>query len=257
MTMSSSTRSGTAFSTLRSAAAPSSATLSLYSSRSASTRMSTLVLTSSTMRTRLSERSFTSVAPAEALERLRQLRLRVFEGITLDERLEIAPRPVAEERREGGAIRFDEIGGARIELREEGGELHRRLAGLAGVGRRRCGRRWNAGPARIERGPQARHQRRQPGRDLLCRTRDRVRLGAIVNQPLQRAGRSLHRGGADVARHALERVREPLGQRQVAPGQRIGNLLDRRTLLLGELAEELPIEFVIAAHAPQPVLRIE
>src|SRR6185436_7640736 len=246
MTMSSSTRSGTAFSTLRSAAAPSSATLSLYSSRSASTRMSTLVLTSSTMSTRLSDRSFTSVAPAEALERLRQLRLRIVEGITLDQRFELPPRLVAEERRQRRAIRLDEIGGARIEFREKGGELHRRLARLAGVRRRRCGWCLNADAAGVERGPQAGHQRRQPSGDGLCGSRDRVALGAIVNQPLQRAGRSLYRGGADVARHALERMREALGKREIAPGQRLGDLLDRRALLHEELAEELPIELFVA-----------
>ena len=84
MTISRSTRSGGLFSMLRRAAAPSRATLSLYSSRRAWTRMSIFVFASSTMRMRLSERSFTSAAPGSGFERALQLRLGIGEGVALD-----------------------------------------------------------------------------------------------------------------------------------------------------------------------------
>ena len=103
--MSSSTRSGGLFSMLRRAAAPSRATLSLYSSRSAWTRMSTFVFASSTMSTRLSDRSFTSAAPGRwSSRRVLQSRLGVGEGVALDERVELRP---ARRRRTADAAQRD------------------------------------------------------------------------------------------------------------------------------------------------------
>ena len=81
--------------------------------------------------------------------------------------------------------------------------------------------------------------------------------GPIANELLQRAGGRLHRLGADVPGHALERVGETLRESRVALGQRGGDLLDRRSLLLRELAQEFQIEFPITRDASQAILRIE
>ena len=53
--------------------------------------------------------------------------------------------------------------------------------------------------------------------------------------------------GAELTGHTLERVRKPLGERVVLPGQCVGDLLDCRALLLDELAEQLQIELAIIA----------
>ena len=83
------------------------------------------------------------------------------------------------------------------------------------------------------------------------------RVGAVVNRRLQRAGGWLHRLGADVPRHALEGMREPLGKCDIAPGQSVGDLLDRRALLFDELAKQLQVELSIPADTGQPVLGVE
>ncbi len=60
------------------------------------------------------------------LEGLLQLRLRVGEGVALNELFELAPRPVIEQRAQRRVIRLDEISRARIELREQRGQVRRR-----------------------------------------------------------------------------------------------------------------------------------
>ena len=65
----------------------------------------------------------------------------------------------------------------------------------------------------------------------------------------------MHACRADVAGDALERVREPFGERKVAVGESAGDLIERRTLLLGELAKELQVEFPIAADPRQAIVR--
>src|SRR4249919_166260 len=109
MTISRSTRSGGLFSMLRRAAAPSRATLSLYSSRRACTRMSIFVFASSTMSTRLAERSFMSAAPRSGFERARQLRLGIREGVALDTRVELHPARRVKQGAEGIAMCLDEL----------------------------------------------------------------------------------------------------------------------------------------------------
>src|SRR3954464_8950232 len=115
--MSRSTRSGGLFSTLRRAAAPSTATLSLYSSRRASTRISIFVFTSSTMRMRLSDRSFISAAPCRGVEDAHQLGLGIAEAVALNERLERGPSRGVEQRTERIAIGIDELARRRIRVR--------------------------------------------------------------------------------------------------------------------------------------------
>src|SRR4030095_112302 len=126
--MSSSTRSGGLFSTLRRAVSPSSATLNLYSSRRASTRMSMFSFASSTMRTRLSDRSFTS-DPLHTFECLLQSRLSIGESVTLNELLEFRPTRIAKQWPQRRLIRFDEIGRAGIEFGKERGEPSHPLPG--------------------------------------------------------------------------------------------------------------------------------
>ena len=71
---------------------------------------------------------------------------------------------------------------------------------------------WSAGGGWLERGSQFRDQRYQLSGDLLAGGIHVLRLGAIANQLLQRAGSGLHVRGAEVAGHTLERVRKPLGR---------------------------------------------
>src|SRR6478672_4641211 len=137
MTISRSTRSGGLFSMLRRAAVPSTATLSLYSSRRACTRMSIFVFASSTMSTRLAERSFTSVAPGSDFERALQLRLGILEGIALDTRVELYPARRVEQGAEGIAMCLDEVDCPGIGVRQQRGELRRGLSRLGRARRRR------------------------------------------------------------------------------------------------------------------------
>src|SRR5688572_13190523 len=76
--MSSSTRSGGFRAMLARALSPLSATPSLYSPRSASTRMSTLDFESSTMRTRLSPRSFMDGSVTEGNHRFNRTGMSVL-----------------------------------------------------------------------------------------------------------------------------------------------------------------------------------
>src|SRR3954470_9877010 len=131
--MSRSTRSGGLFSMLRSADSPSSATLNLYSSRSACTRMSTFVFTSSTTSTRLSESSFTSLPPGGSVEHVREPRLRLRKRIPLHHGFELVPIRRRKQRPERLAVRIDEVAGGGVRIREQHGERGRGLAGALRV----------------------------------------------------------------------------------------------------------------------------
>ena len=129
-------------------------------------------------------------------------------------------------------------------------------AGSAGR-RRSCRQRggWlRAKAARSAIVPAADRARRRPGAmaDSVSAAAARSRM-SFSNS----AGGGLHRLGADVPGHAFERVRQTLGESSVALGQRGGDLLDRRALLLDELAEEFQIELPISRDAGQAVLRVE
>ena len=110
---------------------------------------------------------------------------------------------------------------------------------------------------RRQRAPQLRQQRIQCGGDLAQRGFRFGCGGPVANEFLQHAGGRLHRLGADVPGHAFEGVGEALGESRVALGQRGGDLLDRRSLLLRELAEEFQIELLIARDPGQAILGIE
>ena len=195
--MSSSTRSGGLFSMLRRAAAPSSATLSLYSSRSASTRMSMFVFTSSTMRMRLSDRSFTSAAPGRGFEGVLQSAPGLGKGVALDERFELRPARRVEQRTERIVMRLDELAGRRIESDSSAASCaaaSRDRAGSAGAaGGTGAARRTPAVPsaARI-----AVDQRIERSGDTLSRSLDLVGVRPVANHAFQCGRGRLHAASA-------------------------------------------------------------
>src|SRR5262245_53851373 len=198
--MSSRTRSGGALPALRSAASPSSATLSLYSSLSALTRMSTLVLTSSTMRTRLSERFFTSGSRNVLRERVLQLRLRPVEIVVAHALFELPPDRGVEERPQRGLVGVEKVRRAGLEPREKRGPAggrRTRLDRVDGSGRR-CGLS-TIRSNRSERRFHLAEQGREASGNLLDGRLDRAAVAAVANQLLERAGSVLDRAGADVA----------------------------------------------------------
>ena len=66
-----------------------------------------------------------------------QSRLGIGKGVALDERFELRPARSVEQRAERIAIGIDELAGRRIRLRQQRGELRRRLTRPSRIGRRR------------------------------------------------------------------------------------------------------------------------
>ena len=62
-------------------------------------------------------------------ERLLQLRVRVFKGVAVDQRSELAPRAIAEERPQRRVMGLEKVRGPGITFREQYGQLRRSLAG--------------------------------------------------------------------------------------------------------------------------------
>ena len=126
----------------------------------------------------------------EDSEGLLQLRLRVGEGVTLHEFLELRPGVAGEQRAQRRLVGLDEVGRAGIEFREQLGQLRR---GFAGLRRDQPAQPWLAPgfPTQaLQGGPQLREQGIERGGDLL--------LGGIH-----------FRGGGPVANEFLQSARRP------------------------------------------------
>ena len=66
-----------------------------------------------------------------------QSRLGIGKGVALDERVELRPAGGVEQRTERIAMSLDELAGRWIRVRQQSGELRRRLQGPRRISRRR------------------------------------------------------------------------------------------------------------------------
>ena len=148
---------------------------------------------------------------------------------------------------------------AGIEFREQLDQLRRGFARLRGLAtdRRRSGCGGVSGGANSRR--RAFRAINGSSAAATCCFADSTSPPAALaaNEFLQSTGSGLDRLGADVPRHALERVRETLGERDITCGERGSDLPDRRTLLLDELTQEFQIQLSISRDAGQAVFRVQ